>query len=31
MNIMLIAQSLAANYYLMTEDPKIALYGCQVI
>jgi len=28
---MLIAQSLAGNYPIMTEDPKIALYNCQVL
>jgi PIN domain nuclease of toxin-antitoxin system len=28
---MLIAQSLANDFPLMTEDPKIAMYDCQVI
>ena len=27
---MLIAQSLAENYLIMTDDPKIAQYSCQV-
>ena len=27
---MLIAQSLAENYIIMTDDPKIAQYSCQV-
>ena len=28
---MLISQSLATNYPLMTDDPKIKLYACKVI
>jgi len=28
---MLIAQSITDNYPIMTEDPKIALYNCQVL
>ena len=28
---MLIAQSITGNYPIMTEDPKIALYNCQVL
>ena len=28
---MLIAQSITDNYPIMTEDPKIALYDCQII
>lgn len=28
---MLIAQSLTENFPLMTEDPKIAMYDCQVL
>jgi PIN domain nuclease of toxin-antitoxin system len=28
---MLIVQSLSSNYPIMTQDPKIALYGCQVL
>ena len=28
---MLIAQSITDNYPIMTEDPKIALYDCQVL
>ena len=28
---MLIAQSITNNYPIMTEDPKIALYNCQVL
>ncbi len=28
---MLVAQSIADNYPIMTEDPKIALYNCRVI
>ena len=28
---MLIAQSITENYPIMTEDPKIALYNCQVV
>ena len=28
---MLIAQSITVNYPIMTEDPKIALYNCQVL
>jgi len=27
---MLIAQSIATNYPIMTDDPKIALYNCRV-
>jgi len=28
---MLIAQSITDNYPIMTEDPKIALYNCQLL
>jgi PIN domain nuclease of toxin-antitoxin system len=28
---MLVAQSIADSYPIMTEDPKIALYSCQVL
>jgi len=28
---MLIAQSITDNYPIMTDDPKIALYNCQVL
>ncbi len=28
---MLIAQSIATNYPIMTDDPKIALYDCRVL
>ena len=28
---MLIAQSLSENYLIMTDDPKIAQYSCQVL
>ena len=28
---MLIAQSIADNYPIMTDDPKIALYNCRVL
>ncbi len=28
---MLIAQSITDSYPIMTEDPKIALYNCQVL
>lgn len=28
---MLVAQSICENYPIMTEDPKIALYDCQVL
>lgn len=28
---MLIAQSLAENYHIMSDDPKIALYNCQLL
>ena len=28
---MLIAQSLAESYPIMTEDPEIAMYNCQVL
>jgi PIN domain nuclease of toxin-antitoxin system len=28
---MLVAQSLAENYPIMTDDPQIALYSCQIL
>lgn len=28
---MLVAQSIAENYPIMTEDPKIAMYNCRVV